>query len=1510
MAKFKTNDLSIKIKIAILASIVIIYIFSILFFINASKKRFTEKKDYLTEVYLNKNNQINNCQRVLNSFIVFNHISYEKLDDFIDIQNSFFQTSDSISFYIKQYSNLTSSFEENNTLSEFNTEFQKFQNIIYEIFNEYKNEFINLKNISRLFNKELISYQKITLILTDLKKYNNNNFRISINDIENEIKTISLISIISLIIFISVFSMLLIYFFKDNINATIKAEKILSKISSGKKTSFKNELSNKNHTIFSHITSLEDRNNQIHSYINSLIDKKYELKIEKSKEKNPIENSLLILSENLREAEKDIEKRKEQDQQKEWANKGMNLFSDLMRQYSNDLQILTDQVIKNFVKYLDASAGGLFIIQDEENNPYLELISAFAYDRKKHYTKRVNLGEGLVGTVAIDKSTIHLSDIPSDYLEIESGLGDAPPNNLLILPLLTDNGILGVIEIASFKQLQNFEIDLSENLSRSIASTLESVKVNARTVNLLKESQKKSDELVQREKILQETMEEVSKAHEIARKNEIETRGILSGVDQTLMRAEYLPNGNFINSNMVHRRVMGYDIEKMKGKNILEFISEDDKESFKKLWNDVASGRPYQITVKRQNKQTGADVWLLNQYTPIKDDNGRVIKILYLAIDITEQKQAEEKANNLLIETQEKEVELRGILTGIDRTILRAEYTPDGIFINSNKIHQSIIGYELKTMVGKSILDFVQEEEKDQFLKMWKQIKAGAHKELIVKRLNQQTKEEIWLFNQYNPILDDKGKVSKILYLAIDITEQKTTEEKVQKLLSDAREREVEITGLLTGVDQTLMRAEYDISGNFIDANDVHVQTLGYNIEKMRGQNILEFIPEDEKETFNKIWHNVKRGGLEQVTVKRKNKETNEDLWLLNQYTPINNDKGDIIKILYLAIDITEQKRIEEKSKELLKNSREKEIEIAGILSAVDQTLMRAEYDLEGKFIDANDIHVQTLGYDIEKMRGKNIKEFIPEEEVEMFFDTWASVTAGNSEQVVVKRKNKITNNDIWLLNQYTPVSNDQNEIIRVLYLAIDITEQKETEQMAAQLLEDSKKQEFELVAIISSIDQTLMRAEYTVEGNFVDANTIHVENLGYDIEKMRGQNIRKFIPEDEKDVFNSIWESVVAGNPEQITVKRKNQQTQDDIWLLNQYTPIKDSSGNVYKVLYLAIDITEQKQAEQMAADLLLDAQKQEFELRTILNAIDQSLLRARYQKNGIFIDSNEVHRKIMGYNIENMYGKNIMEFIPEEEIEEFNKTWEEVKNGNSKTLIVHRYNKSTGQDIWLQNEYTPVLDMNQEVNEILYLGIDITHQKELEESTAKLLNQSKQNENQLKGLLSGVDYTLMRAEYTPEGNFLSANKKHTQILGYNYQEMIGKNILEFIDEDEKADFKNLWNSVKNGEAKNITVKRHNKQSGEDIWLLNQYTPLKNDNGEVEKILYLAIDISEQKRLEQELLVQEQIMNQNMEELYVEFERLENENDELNDFKNDISQKFDTDNDKLYDDWLNSLDL
>jgi len=105
------------------------------------------------------------------------------------------------------------------------------------------------------------------------------------------------------------------------------------------------------------------------------------------------------------------------------------------------------------------------------------MVAAFAFDRKKYIDQTFQLGEGLVGTCAIEKQKIYLTEVPENYLQITSGLGDAKPRCLLLIPLSLENEVLGVLEIASLKILQEHEIVFVETIAESIASAISDVRI-------------------------------------------------------------------------------------------------------------------------------------------------------------------------------------------------------------------------------------------------------------------------------------------------------------------------------------------------------------------------------------------------------------------------------------------------------------------------------------------------------------------------------------------------------------------------------------------------------------------------------------------------------------------------------------------------------------------------------------------------------------------------------------------------------------------------------------------------------------------------------------------------------------------------------------------------------------------------------------------------------------------------------------------------------------------------
>lgn len=238
-------------------------------------------------------------------------------------------------------------------------------------------------------------------------------------------------------------------------------------------------------------------------------------------EKDVLGNSLLDMRKSLQLAEQEENKRKTEDLQRSWTTEGLAQFGEILRHHTENIKELSNDIIINLVKYLNANQGGIFILNDSnQQDIHLELLASYAYNRKKYISKKIKIGEGLVGAVALEKYTIYMTDVPNEYIEIESGIGSANPRSILIVPLKIEEEILGVIEIASFNELQKHEINLVERIAESIASTLSTARINTRTAELLEQSKKQAQEMHEQEVAMRKTIEELRSSQEGAIKKE------------------------------------------------------------------------------------------------------------------------------------------------------------------------------------------------------------------------------------------------------------------------------------------------------------------------------------------------------------------------------------------------------------------------------------------------------------------------------------------------------------------------------------------------------------------------------------------------------------------------------------------------------------------------------------------------------------------------------------------------------------------------------------------------------------------------------------------------------------------------------------------------------------------------------------------------------------------------------------------------------------------------------
>lgn len=237
-------------------------------------------------------------------------------------------------------------------------------------------------------------------------------------------------------------------------------------------------------------------------------------------EKDVLGNSLIGMRTNLKNVA-------EIETQRKWATEGVAKFAEILRANS-DMDQLCTEIIRNLVKYLGANQGGIFIVNDEGRDPVLELKACYAYDRQKHLEKKIGLGDGLVGQSWLEKDTIFLTDVPTDYINITSGLGLATPTCVIIVPLLYNEEVNGVIEIASFNVFKPYEIEFIEKVAQSIASTLSSVTINHRTAKLLGESRELAEQLKSQEEELRQNQEEMQATSEETERRLAEAQEVIA----------------------------------------------------------------------------------------------------------------------------------------------------------------------------------------------------------------------------------------------------------------------------------------------------------------------------------------------------------------------------------------------------------------------------------------------------------------------------------------------------------------------------------------------------------------------------------------------------------------------------------------------------------------------------------------------------------------------------------------------------------------------------------------------------------------------------------------------------------------------------------------------------------------------------------------------------------------------------------------------------------------------
>jgi signal transduction histidine kinase/DNA-binding response OmpR family regulator/HAMP domain-containing protein len=232
-----------------------------------------------------------------------------------------------------------------------------------------------------------------------------------------------------------------------------------------------------------------------------------------------------LLKDTINEMIRNLRDTTTQNREQDWLKTNLARFTGML-QGQKDLQTVGKMVLSELAPLVDAQHGVFYLNTPVDDQPLLRILASYAFRERKHLSQHFRVGEGLVGECAYEKEMILLTNVPSDYIEISSGLGAAPPLNIVVLPVLFEGEIKAVIELASFNRFSAVHLSFLQQLTESIGIVLNTLEANSRTEELLKQSQALTLELRTRQQELQQTNEELGeKARLLAEQNaEVERR--------------------------------------------------------------------------------------------------------------------------------------------------------------------------------------------------------------------------------------------------------------------------------------------------------------------------------------------------------------------------------------------------------------------------------------------------------------------------------------------------------------------------------------------------------------------------------------------------------------------------------------------------------------------------------------------------------------------------------------------------------------------------------------------------------------------------------------------------------------------------------------------------------------------------------------------------------------------------------------------------------------------------
>lgn len=616
-------------------------------------------------------------------------------------------------------------------------------------------------------------------------------------------------------------------------------------------------------------------------------------------------------------------------------------------------------------------------------------------------------------------------------------------------------------------------------------------------------------------------------------------------------------------------------------------------------------------------------------------------------------------------------VDLKGIVSAINRAQAVIELDLDGTIRTANKNFLDVFGYSLDDICGKNHDQFCDPDyaQSDEYRDFWMQIAMGECASGDFKRFGKDGKE-IWINASYNPILNGDGKPTKIVVFANDITQQKHG-----------------------AMETWRQRSGFDCA-----AEAMMIVDRDFVVTAVNGA--TEALMAEGADAFAEIWPDFDPSNIVGSCIDQFHKDPSHQRKLLAdpRNLPYHTDitVGPNKFSLHVSGIFDEDGSY---AGNFLEWGNVTEARFnTGMISAINRAQAVIEFELDGTIITANENFTSALGYSLEEIQGQHHRIFCEPDYAKSadYSAFWKKLADGEFEAGEFERFSK-DGASVWINASYNPIFDGNGRPFKVVKFATDITEQVEMRETAKTL---------SLVA--NETDNSVIICDK--DGRIEYINPGFTKLTGYSFEEVVGKAPGSILqgPLTDPEARKNIREKLESQKPFLAEIMNYSKDGQA-YWINLAINPVFGKDGKLERFVSIQTNITETKE------------QQQDFNCK--LDAISRASAVIEFKPDGTIITANENFCAATGYDLSEIEGSHHRMFCDPEYTEsaDYAKFWEMLRAGQFQSGKYKRFNKS-GSELWLQASYSPILDAENNVTKVVKFASDITAAIQVEQEVTRI--------------------------------------------------------------------------------------------------------------------------------------------------------------------------------------------